>query len=57
MTARSDVVVDQEAAMVVGFQPVIQVNLVEIGRHEFLSEFMSLAAQDWNLKPGQHSNQ
>ena len=42
--------------MVVGFQPVIQVNLVEIGRHEFLSELMSLAAQDWNLKPGQHSN-
>ena len=37
----SKVVVAQEAPMIIGFQPVVEVNLVQIGRDHFFAEFMS----------------
>ena len=35
------VVVDQEASLIVGFQPVVEVDLVQIGRYQFFAEFVS----------------
>jgi nicotinate phosphoribosyltransferase family protein len=35
------VVVDQQASVVVGFQPVVEVDLVQIGRYQFFAEFVS----------------
>jgi hypothetical protein len=35
------VVVDQEASVIVGFQPVVEVDLVQIGRYQFFAEFVS----------------
>jgi hypothetical protein len=35
------VVVDQQASVIVGFQPVVEVDLVQIGRYQFFAEFVS----------------
>jgi len=35
------VVIAQKASVIVGLQPVIQVNVVQIGRYHFFAEFVS----------------
>jgi hypothetical protein len=52
-----EIVVHQEVAVTIGFQPVVQVNLVEIGSHQFFSQLMGFATQERHLQPGQHGNQ
>ena len=44
-------------AIIVGFQSVVEMNLVEIGGYQFFSQFMSFTAQERHLHPGQHGNQ
>jgi len=42
--AKDVVVVDQEAPVIVGLQPVVEVNLVQIGSHKLLAQFVSFRA-------------
>jgi len=39
-----EVVVAQEPAVIVGFQPLVQMNLVEIGGYQFFAQFVGFAA-------------
>jgi hypothetical protein len=40
----SEVVIGQESAVIVRFEPVIQVYLVQIRSHDFLGQFVGLSA-------------
>lgn len=43
--------------MIVGFQPVVEMNLVKIRRYEFLSQFVRFRAQERYLESGKHCDQ
>jgi len=49
--------VRKKPAIAVGFQPVVQMNLVEIGGDEFLSQFMGLTTKERYLKAREHGDQ
>jgi hypothetical protein len=51
------VVVDQEAPVIVSFQPVVEVNLVQIGRDQFFPQFVSFRTEESNLESGKDRNQ
>jgi hypothetical protein len=51
------IVVDKKAAIVVGFKPVVQVNLVQIRGDDFLAEFVGFRAQERNVQSGEDSDQ
>ena len=51
------VVVDQEAPVIVGFQPVVEVNLVQIGSHKLLAQFLSFRTQEGYLESSKHCDQ
>ena len=53
----SQVVVSQEASKIVHFQPVIEVNLVEVGGHDLLGQCVGLGAKKRYSRAGQDSNQ
>ena len=44
-----DVVIRQEPSVVVGFQPVEEMNLIQVRAHEFFSQFVRLAACPWRI--------
>jgi hypothetical protein len=58
-TTSSDlkIVLDKKAAIVVGFKPVVQMNLVQIRCDDFLTEFVGLCAQERNVHSGEDSDQ
>ena len=43
--------------MVVRFQPMIEVNLIQIRGDQFLAQFVCLAAYEGHVKSGQRGNQ
>src|SRR5215469_15639718 len=45
-----DVVIRQEPSVVVGFQPVEEMNLIQVRAHEFFSQFVRLAADERHLQ-------
>ena len=49
LTRFSKIAVREEAAVVVGLKPMVEMNLIEVGRNKFLSQFVSLTAQEGNL--------
>jgi hypothetical protein len=51
------IVVDKEAAIVVFFKPVVQMNLVQIRSDDFLAQFMGFRTQDRNVQSGEDSDQ
>ena len=48
----SEVIVYQKPTVVVGFQPVVQVNLIKIRCDEFFAKLMCLGTEKGNLQPG-----
>ena len=44
LTLFSKVVVGEESTVVVGLKPMVEMDLIEVGRNKFLSQFVSLAA-------------
>ena len=53
----SEVVIRQESAVVVSFQPMIEVNLVEVRGYHLFAQFVALRAQERNLQTGEDSDQ
>src|SRR5215510_7565086 len=53
----SEIVIDQEAAVVVRFEPMIKVDLIKVGSNHLFRHLVGLTAQEWNPESGQHSNQ
>jgi hypothetical protein len=53
----SEILVRQEPAVVVGLQPVLEVNLVQIRRHRFGSQVFVLSANEGNIHSGKDRNQ
>ena len=51
------IVVYKKAAIVVGFKPVVQMNLVQIRGDDFLAEFVGFRAQESNVQSGEDSDQ
>lgn len=43
--------------MVVGLKPMVEMDLIEVGRYKFFPEFVSLGAQEGNLYPGERGDQ
>src|ERR1019366_9940630 len=39
------------------WKPVVQVNLVQIGSYDLLSQFMRFRAHEWHVPAGQHCDQ
>ncbi len=53
----SEVVIREESAEVVSFQPIIEVNLVEVRGYHLFAQFVALRAQERNLQTGEDSDQ
>ena len=51
------VIVGQKPAIVIAFQPVVEMDLVEIRGDQFFSQLMRFTADERYLQPSQHSNQ
>jgi hypothetical protein len=51
------IVIDKKAAVVVGLQPVVQMNLVQIRGDDFLAKFVGFRAQKRNVQSGEDSDQ
>ena len=51
------IVVDEEAAIVVCFQPVVQMNLVQIRSDDLLAQFVGFRTQERDVQPGEDSDQ
>ena len=51
------IVVGKVAAVVVALKPMVKMDLIEVGRNEFLSQFVVFTAQEGNLQPGESGNQ
>jgi hypothetical protein len=51
------IVFDKEAAIVVCFKPVVQMNLIQIRSDDFLAQFMGFRTQDRNVQSGEDSDQ
>ena len=49
----SKVVFRQIPAMVIGFEPMVQKELVQIRSDNFLAEFVGLGTQEWHAEPRQ----
>jgi hypothetical protein len=47
-----EIVIDQKTTVVVGLEPMVQVNLIEVRSDDLFSQFVSLAAQERNPQPG-----
>ena len=52
-----EIVVGEEAAVVVALKPMVEMDLIKVGRNKFFPEFVGLAAQEGNLQAGEHGNQ
>ena len=39
------------------FEPIVEVNLIEVRSYKFLAQLMSLGAQEWNLEPCEGGDQ
>jgi len=52
----SKIVVGEEATVVVGLKPMVEMDLIEVGRDQFLSQFVSFGAQKGNLRSGENGN-
>jgi hypothetical protein len=52
-----EIVVGEESAVVVALQPVVEMDLIQVGPNQFLPEFARLAAQEGNLQPGRRGDE
>lgn len=50
------IVVYEKAAVVVDFEPVIEMDLIKMRGHHLLAQFVGFSTQEGNLQPGQHGN-
>ena len=51
------IIIGEMAAVAVGFEPVVEVNLIQIGRNNFFTKFMRFDAQKWDAEPRQRGDQ
>src|SRR5665811_2147267 len=49
--------VGQKPAVVVGFEPMVEMHVIEVRRHRFLSQFVRLRAEKRNVESSQQRNQ
>ena len=57
LTEASQIAVIQAVPVIVCFQPMIQMDLVEIRSHKFCAQLVRLGAEEWHPEPSQRSNQ
>ncbi len=56
LTLFSKIVVGEKATVVIGLKPMVKMDLIQVGRNKFLSQFVAFAAQEGNLQPGKSGN-
>jgi hypothetical protein len=49
LTRLSKIIVREESTVVVALKPMVEMDLIEVGRNQFLAEFVGLAAEEGNL--------
>jgi hypothetical protein len=49
LTRFSKIIVREESTVVVALKPMVEMDLTEVGRNQFLAEFVRLAAEEGNL--------
>ena len=49
LTRFSKIIVREESTVVVALKPMVEMDLIEVGRNQFLAEFVRLAAEEGNL--------
>src|ERR1035437_236137 len=52
-----EILVGQKPAVVVGFEPMVEMHVIEVRRHRFLSQFVHLRAEKRNVESSQQRNQ
>ena len=51
-----EVVIAQKASVVIGFQAMVEVNLIQVGGDQLFAELVSFRTEKWNLESRQHCN-
>jgi hypothetical protein len=52
-----EILVGQKPALVVGFEPMVEMHVIEVRRHRFLSQFVCLRVEKRNVASSQQRHQ